>query len=124
VNGFALLAALIVLVHLLFVVFACVGGMLAVRWPRIAWIHLPAAAWAVFVELSGGVCPLTPLELALRRLAGLPDYSGDFVANYVFPVLYPEGLTRGAQFAVGGFVVATNVIAYGWVFWRRKAPQE
>jgi hypothetical protein len=120
VTGFGLLAALIVIIHLLFVVFATVGGMLAVRWPRIAWIHLPAAAWAVFVELSGGICPLTPLEQALRHHAGLPHYSGDFVANYIFPVLYPEGLTRGAQFAIGGFVVATNVIAYAWVFWRRK----
>jgi hypothetical protein len=120
VNGIALLASLTVIVHLLFVVFATMGGMLAVRWPRIAWIHLPAAAWAVFVELSGGICPLTPLEQALRRRAGLPDYSGDFVANYIFPVLYPEGLTRGAQFAIGGFVVVTNVVAYVWVFWRRK----
>ena len=90
------------------------------RWPRIMWIHLPAAVWAVFVELFSGVCPLTPLEQVLRREAGLPAYSGDFVANYIFPLLYPEGLTRGAQFAIAGLVVATNVLAYAWVFWRRS----
>ena len=116
----ASLAALTVFVHLLFVVFACVGGMLAVRWPRIAWFHLPAAAWAVFIELSGGICPLTPLELALRRRAGLPEYSGDFVANYIFPVLYPEGLTYEAQVVAGTFVAVVNVIAYTWVIWRRR----
>lgn len=115
------LAALVVFAHLAFVVFATVGGMLALRWPRIAWIHLPAAAWAAFVELSGRLCPLTPLENALRRRAGLDDYSGDFVANYVFPMLYPTGLTRDAQLAIGLFVIVMNVVAYGWVIRRRPA---
>ena len=120
----ALLATLVVFVHLLFVVFACVGGMLAIRWPRIAWLHLPAAAWAVFIELSGGICPLTPLELALRRRAGLPEYSGDFVANYIFPVLYPEGLTYQAQIVAGTFVAVLNVIAYTWVIWRHRRTRK
>jgi hypothetical protein len=119
-GGIAVLATLIVVAHLLFVVFATVGGVLAVRWPRIAWVHLPCATWAAFVEFSGRICPLTPLENALRQRAGLDSYSGDFVANYIFPVLYPEGLTRDAQIAIGSFVVVLNVIAYAWVFWRRR----
>jgi hypothetical protein len=114
-----LLGALVVVVHLLFVVFATLGGILAMRWPRVAWVHVPCAAWAVFVEVSGRICPLTPLENALRRRAGLDDYSGDFVANYVFPVLYPEGLTREAQMAVAAFVLMTNVAAYAWIVGRR-----
>lgn len=114
-NLYAILAALVVVLHLAFVVFATVGGALALRWPRIMWVHLPAAAWAAFVEFSGRICPLTPLEIALRRQAGLGDYSGDFVANYVFPMLYPEGLTRESQVAIGGFVVLLNVVAYGFV---------
>jgi hypothetical protein len=117
----ASLAALVVVVHLAFVVFATLGGMLAIRWPRIAWVHLPCAAWAAFVEFSGRICPLTPLENALRRRAGLEYYSGDFVANYIFPVLYPEGLTREAQLAIGAFVVMLNFVAYGWVLHRRRA---
>ena len=116
----ALLAALIVVVHLVFVVFATLGGMLALRWPRIAWVHLPAAAWAAFIEFSGNICPLTPLENALRRRAGLDDYSGDFVANYIFPFLYPAGLTREAQIAIGCFVVALNFVAYSYVIARRR----
>lgn len=115
----AILAALVVAVHLAFVVFATLGGLLAVRWPRIAWVHIPCAAWAAFVEFSGRICPLTPLENALRARAGLDDYSGDFVAHYVLPVLYPAGLTRDAQIAIGLFVVALNVVAYGWVLRRR-----
>jgi hypothetical protein len=116
----SVLAALVVVAHLLFVVFATIGGVLAVRWPRIAWVHLPCAAWAAFVEFSGRICPLTPLENALRQRAGLDSYSGDFVANYIFPVLYPEGLTRDAQITIGSFVVLLNVTAYAWVFWRRR----
>jgi hypothetical protein len=114
------LAALVVLAHLAFILFAIVGGVLAVRWPRIAWIHLPAAGWAAFVELSGRLCPLTPLENALRTRAGLDDYSGDFVANYVFPMLYPTGLTRDAQTAIGAMVIVINVVAYGWVVRQRQ----
>jgi hypothetical protein len=120
IEVYQFLAALVVVAHLAFVVFATVGGMLVLRWPRIAWIHLPAAAWAAFVELSGRLCPLTPLENALRRRAGLDDYSSDFVANYVFPMLYPTGLTREAQMAIGLFVIVMNVVAYGWVIRRRR----
>jgi hypothetical protein len=121
-NSFALLAALTVIVHVMFIAFAIGGGLLAVRWPRIAWAHLPAAGWAILVELSGGLCPLTPLEQAMRRRAGLPDYSGDFVANYVFPVLYPEGLTRDVQVAFGVLVATVNVVAYTWAYLRRRRP--
>ena len=117
----ALLAALVVAVHLAFIVFATLGGLLALRWPSIAWVHVPCATWAAFVELSGRICPLTPLENALRRRAGLDLYTGDFVANYVFPVLYPAGLTRDVQIAIGVFVVSLNVVAYGWVIWRRRS---
>jgi hypothetical protein len=119
-SGYALLAALVVAAHLAFVVFAIAGGMLALRWPRIAWVHVPAAVWAAFIEFSGGICPLTPLEGELRRRAGLEAYSGDFVANYVFPVLYPDGLTREAQVVIGAVVVVVNVVAYGFVFRRAR----
>ena len=119
----AILAALVVVLHLTFVVFATLGGVLVLRWPAIAWVHVPCAAWAAFIEFSGRICPLTPLENVLRRRAGLGDYSGDFVANYIFPVLYPEGLTRNAQIAIGCFVVALNVVAYGWLIRRRRRPR-
>ena len=119
-TGYAVAAALVVAIHLAFVVFATLGGVLAVRWPSVAWIHVPAAAWAIFVELSGRLCPLTPLEQTLRRRAGLEEYTGDFVANYIFPLLYPAGLTHRAQLAIGCFVVVTNAIAYAFVWKRRR----
>lgn len=118
----SVLAGLIVLVHLAFVAFAASGALLAVRWPRVAWLHLPAAAWAVYIELSGGICPLTPLENTLRARAGLDYYAADFVARYLFPVLYPEGLTRKAQVVIGLILLAVNAAIYIFVYISR-APR-
>lgn len=114
-----LLAASIVAVHAAFVGFAALGALLVLRWPLLAWIQIPAAAWAAYVELSGGICPLTPLENTLRQKAGLDAYSGDFVARYVFPVLYPEGLTRDVQVVAGACVIGLNAGVYAWIAYRR-----
>jgi hypothetical protein len=119
-SVFASLAGLIVLVHLGFVFFVASGALMTLRWPRVPWLHLPAAAWAAYIEFSGGICPLTPVENHLRAKAGLEYYSGDFVARYLFPVLYPEGLTREAQNVIGASVVILNVGLYIFVYARRK----
>ena len=112
---YQLLADLVVLAHVTFVVFAVLGGLLAVRWRRVIWIHLGAVIWAATIEFSGWICPLTPLEIWLRQRAGEAGYRSDFVAHYLLPVLYPEGLTRGMQIALGTFVVAVNLAIYGWL---------
>jgi hypothetical protein len=113
------LADLVVVFHAAFVAFAALGGLLCLRWPRAAWAHLPCALWGVVVELTGWVCPLTPLEGYLRRLAGEAGYSGGFVAHYVTPVLYPEGLTRADQWVLGAVLLAFNAAVYG-LAWRRR----
>lgn len=94
--------------------------MLSLKWRRAMWVHLPAVAWAAYIEFSGGICPLTPLENDFRAKAGLNYYSGDFVARYVFPVLYPEGLTRQAQIGIGLIVLAANLGLYIFVYTRRR----
>jgi len=108
----------VLVLHAAFVLFVVLGGLLALRRPRIAWIHLPAAAWGAAIELCGWICPLTPLEQALRRLGGEAGYPGGFVEHYVVAWLYPPGLTRGVQLALGLFVFAVNLAVYAWV-WRR-----
>lgn len=110
--GYGLLAGVVVLVHVTFVLFAGLGGLLVLRRPRLAWLHVPTVVWAAFVELTGRVCPLTPLENTFRQRAGLDGYSGDFVARYVFPLLYPDGLTRRSQIAIGLCVIGVNVAIY------------
>jgi hypothetical protein len=91
--------------------------------PRLAWLHLPAAIWGAWIEFSGGICPLTPWEQTLRARAGEASYTGDFVSHYILPVLYPAGLTRGAQLVLGVLVVALNLAIYRTVFSRgRRVP--
>jgi hypothetical protein len=117
----SLLADLVVGLHLLFVAFVVLGGLLVLRWPRAAWIHLPAAVWGALIEFTGGVCPLTPLEQALRRRAGQVGYHGGFVEHYLLPVLYPAGLTRNVQVVLGALVIAANVTVYALALRRRRS---
>lgn len=119
---YRILADLVVVAHLGFIVFVMAGALLALRWPRAAWVHLPAAAWGVGIELFGWTCPLTPLEHWLRAAAGGEAYGGGFVEHYVLPVVYPPGLTRSVQTALGAIVLATNLVLYGlvWRSWRRR----
>jgi hypothetical protein len=116
------LAELVVVVHAGFVAFVVLGAVLVLRWPRVAWLHVPAAVWGVLIEYVGGVCPLTPLEHALRARGGEAGYSGGFVEHYLLPVLYPIGLTRPAQWVLGTLALAVNLAAYALVLrrWRRR----
>lgn len=121
--GARLAADAVVLLHLAFIVFAMFGGMLAAWRARIAWLHLPAAAWGAWIEFSGAICPLTPLENQFRRMAGASGYAGGFVERYLIPVVYPAGFTTQAQQWFGALVVAVNLAVYAWVAirWRRGA---
>lgn len=113
-----LIADLIVVVHLLFVAFVVAGGLLALRRPRLAWLHLPAVAWGAYAEFSATICPLTPLENHFRQRAGLGGYDGGFVERYLLPVLYPAGLTPQHQVWLGGIVVGVNALVYAAVLVR------
>jgi hypothetical protein len=107
-----LLADLVVAVHFAFVLFVIVGGLLVLRWPRLAFIHVPAAIWGAWIEFTGGICPLTPLENALRARAGEAGYSGGFIEHYILPVLYPSALTRTVHIVFGAIVVVVNLSIY------------
>jgi hypothetical protein len=115
-----MLADLVVVIHFLFVLFVIFGGLLALRWPKVAYVHLPVAAYGALIELVGWICPLTPLEKRLRESAGLEGYEGGFVEHYILPVLYPSGLTRGVQLVLGGLVLGVNVLVYAIVASRRR----
>lgn len=112
------LADLVLLLHGLFVVFAVAGGLLVLRWRWALALHLPAALWAVAVELFGLFCPLTPLEKSFRQAAGASGYPGGFVEHYLLPLLYPGGLTPAVQLVLAALVVAANLVVYA-VVWRR-----
>jgi hypothetical protein len=117
---YAWLADLVLVLHASFVLFVVLGGTLCLRWPRVAWLHLPAAAWGAAIEFSGGICPLTPLENRFRALAGELGYGGGFVEHYLLAWLYPEGLTRHAQLVLGIGVLLVNAVLYAWVLLRLR----
>lgn len=108
----------LVVVHLGFIAFVLFGGLLLFRWPRVTWLHLPAAVWAVVLELFHLPCPLTPWEQQLRLAAGEAGYSGGFIPHYLLPLIYPAGLTPGIQLVLAGVVIAVNALVYG--LWYRK----
>ena len=119
---YGLLADVALVAHVVFVVFVVLGGLLVLRWPRVAWVHLPCALWGTWVEVAGWICPLTPLEVSWRRRAGEVGYTGGFLEHYVTPVLYPEGLTRGVQVGLGVAVLVLNLVVYAlaWRRWRTR----
>jgi hypothetical protein len=119
---YLLLADLVLIVHLAFVAFVLCGGLLALRWRWIAWLHLPAVAWGAIVEFTGWICPLTPLENWLRAQGGETSYRSDFIAQYLLPVLYPGDLTRDLQLLLGTGVVVLNTAIYWWL-WRSRARE-
>ena len=113
-----ILADVVALIHLAFIIFVTIGGFLALRWPRVAWVHLPAVLWGAMLEFCGWICPLTPLENALRTAGGGSGYESGFIDRYVMPMVYPSGLTRGMQVALGMAIVAINLVVYGVVIRR------
>jgi hypothetical protein len=114
------LADAVLLLHLMFIVFAVAGGLLALRWHWMPWLHLPALAWGVTVEFTGWICPLTPLENALRRAGGAAGYTESFVEHYLLPLIYPAALTRELQLVLGGALLLINAVVYALVWQRRR----
>ncbi len=107
-------ADLVLLIHLVFILFVAAGGLAVLKWPRMAWLHLPAAAWGAWIELSGRICPLTPLENRLRLAADQPVYQEGFINHYLSLIVYPPGLTRVHQILMGAAVITVNLIIYAF----------
>lgn len=116
---YAALADITVFVHALFVVFVVFGGLAVLRWQRLAWVHLPAAAWGGAIELGGWVCPLTYMENYFRRLGGESGYRGTFIEQYLEPLLYPLGLTQQSHIILGLSAITVNLFIYHHL-WRRS----
>ncbi len=113
-------ADFVLVTHFAFIVLVVAGGLMVFRYAWFAWIHLPAACWGAFVELTGRICPLTTLENYLRVRAGQEGYADSFVEHYIFPVIYPAGLTRNIQLVLAGMIIAVNVIIYATILLRKK----
>ena len=118
------LADILVVLHLAFIAYVLLGGLLSLRWLRNLWFHLPCAAWGAVIEFTGWICPLTPLEIRWRILAGQQGYEDGFIAHYLIPIIYPPGLTRSAQFWLGAGVIILNLAIYAVVVWRWRRRRQ
>jgi hypothetical protein len=116
-----LLADAVLVLHLGFILFVVLGGFLVLRWPRLAWLHVPVFLWGAAIEFGGWICPLTPLEKSLRDQGGEGAYAGGFIEHYVTAMIYPEGLTRSTQLLIGAGVLAINAAIYLRLWQRRRA---
>lgn len=121
-NLYGIMSNLITLFHFLFILFVVLGGIWVIRHPKIAFLHAPAAFWGAYIEYTGGICPLTPLENRFRRLSGAGTYEGDFIEHYLLPIIYPDHLTAELQFILGTVVAVINVTFYGFALrrWMKK----
>ena len=106
----------VLLLHLAFIAFILLGATLVARWRWVITVHLPAAMWGFFVELTGRICPLTYAENFFRVRAGQSGYTESFIEHYLLAIIYPAGLTREVQFVLAGVVFAINVAIYVWLF--------
>jgi hypothetical protein len=120
---YRLLADAVLLLHLAFILFVAFGALLVARRRRLLPVHLAAAGWGLFVEVSGAICPLTWAEVHYRRLAGEAGYEGGFIDHYLLPLIYPAGLTRDAQWMLGVAVLVLNAVLYAWI-WRRRSVRQ
>ena len=112
---YRLTADFVVLIHLAFILFAAFGGLLVLKYPRCALLHVPALIWAVLISLAGWVCPLTPLENWLRERSGAVGYDTSFIEHYILPIIYPGELTRKKQVFLGLLVLIINLVIYRWI---------
>jgi hypothetical protein len=117
---YRLLADLVLVLHLAFVVFALFGGLLALRYPKIVWLHLPVLVWGVVVQWADWICPLTPLENHFRHLGGEAGYAGGFIEHVVSRVLYPENLSLDLRYVLGLLLIVVNVSVYWYVMSGRR----
>ncbi len=121
---YSILADIVVAIHFFFIVIACVGAVLVLKWRWLIWLHIPAALWAAMIMLMGWICPLTPLENHLRRSAGQSGYTGGFIDQYLMPVIYPAGLTREIQVWLGVGVIILNLVIYTIVYRRYRREKK
>jgi hypothetical protein len=120
---FRIAADLVLVLHLAFIAFVIVGGLLVLRYRWFVFVHIPAALWGAFVEISGRICPLTIWENSFRRSAGESGYADSFIEHYLLPIIYPAGLTRSVQLWLAGIVIVANVVIYAWLLYRWKKPR-
>ena len=113
---YELLAKIVLLTHLLFIFFVVIGALSYFINPKFLNLHLPALAWGLYIQFTNTICPLTYLENWLLIKGQASFYDGGFIENYIFRIVYPEGINPNIQTILGIVLVILNIFFYTLVF--------
>jgi uncharacterized protein DUF2784 len=114
-----LLAGAVAVLHAAAVAFMVTGSLIALRWPRVLWLHVPISLVILALYLTGSNCPLTTLELSLRARAGEPGYTGGFIGHYITEPLGFSIHATATQICIYTVAFLPNLIGYGLLLTRR-----
>ncbi len=120
---YRIFADLVLVTHFLYILFALFGALLVIKYRWLAWLQIPAFIWAATVNVSHTVCPLTRLEVSLRKFAGDTPYQGDFIEHYLMPVIYPGPMTQGFIIGSAVAIVLGNIAIYAWIYYKIPKPK-
>jgi hypothetical protein len=99
--------------HVALIAFVLTGSLLALRWPRLLWVHAPVALAVLAVNLAGAACPLTVWELYLRAAAGAPGYPDGFIGHYLLDPFGADVHSAVAQVGIYAVALMPNLVGYG-----------
>jgi hypothetical protein len=107
----ALYAALILAVHLTWLLLVIFGALWTRGRPWLSLLHILALLWGIIVEVGPWPCPLTLAEQYFESRAGAGSYQGSFLLHYLDAVVYPN-LPVWVLTCAGVAVCAVNLGIY------------
>src|SRR6185312_5025597 len=84
------LAALVLILHLLWILWVMTGVLFTRGRPWLTGFHLASLVWGIIVETGPWPCPLTVAEDYLESHVGMDTYSGSFIVHYLDKLIYPD----------------------------------
>jgi hypothetical protein len=85
---YVVLADTVAVIHFLWILFLIFGAFWGRRNRTVRIIHICGLVLAFLVETLDWFCPLTDLEVFLRRLGNGNPYPGAFIATYLNKIVY------------------------------------
>lgn len=119
----ALVAVLILAVHLGWLVLVIFGALWTRGRPVWSVLHILALLWGIAVEVSPWPCPLTLAEQYFEAKAGASLYRGGFLIHYLDVIVYPN-LPYWLVTSAGVAVCVFNLGIYWWRFRKARVLRE
>lgn len=105
------LVAIVLAIHLAWILWVITGALFTRGRPYLTGLHLASLGWGILVEIGPWPCPVTVLEQHLESRAGIHSYSGSFIVHYLDAIVYPN-LSVSLIVWAGVAVCAINLLIY------------